>query len=664
MKGGIFLFIILIVSCFAALAGDEESCINYAPRVQLSSDFSFTNNCVGSAGNIDAVRQNGSKRINVSDFDLEDFHGLVILVDFMDRQFMMDDPKSYFEGLFNTENLDAYEDPLQGNMNIQGSVYDYFSDMSNGSFRPIMDVYGPYRAPYYSMQVRGKENELVKSILANLANNTNDDLNFGNYDRNHDGYVDEIMIILAGYNSSYDGNNAGYWWTCYWNIDAGYWPRCDNLAINKIVATTELHGFEAYPSTVSAVEIEGACLAISHMLGFPIINGVTNCGLWDVLAGVTLQGYSLVERYALGWADVSEITETGTYTLDPVSDSGKGYILRTPVDNEFFLIENRQRTGWDHNLPGHGMIITRVDSVDMGAWPNINGNCFEILCAGNEQNDYSGKASVPFPGTSGNLLITNETAPNLLTKNGRRNKFVIIGIKESHGVITFDVAEDTAIHHLVEDFEMMPITSSSNGTNVTGNFASWTFNKSEVCTPDGDMCNGLQSVKMKLPSQFYSESPIYFNSIIASFIAFNASSTTAKYTLELSVDRGASWIKAEPESGIEVPAKSQKKCCWYLGLNKEQPVQFRVAQVAGNRNVSTYIDDFTIYYSGEAGGAIDILKGDVNGDNEVNVADVDAIISIILGFSIESNDFNRADLNDDGEVNISDVNAVIAIILN
>ena len=53
------------------------------------------------------------------------------------------------------------------------------------------------------------------------------------------------------------------------------------------------------------------------------------------------------------------------------------------------------------------------------------------------------------------------------------------------------------------------------------------------------------------------------------------------------------------------------------------------------------------------------LKGDVNGDEEVNIADVNAIIKMILG-TPEDN----GDVNNDGEVNISDVNAVIAIILS
>ena len=55
-----------------------------------------------------------------------------------------------------------------------------------------------------------------------------------------------------------------------------------------------------------------------------------------------------------------------------------------------------------------------------------------------------------------------------------------------------------------------------------------------------------------------------------------------------------------------------------------------------------------------------IVVGDVNGDGEVNIADVNAVIDFILsGGSSDS-----ADVNGDGEVNIADVNAVIDIILS
>ena len=51
---------------------------------------------------------------------------------------------------------------------------------------------------------------------------------------------------------------------------------------------------------------------------------------------------------------------------------------------------------------------------------------------------------------------------------------------------------------------------------------------------------------------------------------------------------------------------------------------------------------------------------DVNKDGEVNIADINAVIDMIL--SGDSNE--NGDTNKDGEVNIADINAVIDMILS
>ena len=55
-----------------------------------------------------------------------------------------------------------------------------------------------------------------------------------------------------------------------------------------------------------------------------------------------------------------------------------------------------------------------------------------------------------------------------------------------------------------------------------------------------------------------------------------------------------------------------------------------------------------------------ILKGDVNGDGEVNIADINAVIDMILSGRSDTS----GDVNGDGEVNIADINAVVDLILS
>ena len=57
-------------------------------------------------------------------------------------------------------------------------------------------------------------------------------------------------------------------------------------------------------------------------------------------------------------------------------------------------------------------------------------------------------------------------------------------------------------------------------------------------------------------------------------------------------------------------------------------------------------------------------KGDVNGDGEVTIADVNALLQIILGADADEATMIRADVNEDGEIGLADVNEVINIILH
>ena len=56
-------------------------------------------------------------------------------------------------------------------------------------------------------------------------------------------------------------------------------------------------------------------------------------------------------------------------------------------------------------------------------------------------------------------------------------------------------------------------------------------------------------------------------------------------------------------------------------------------------------------------------KGDVNGDGQVNVADVTALVNIVLGKDTTPHDTATVDVNGDGQVNVADVTALVNLIL-
>ena len=628
--------------------------------------------------------------VDLSNFDLENFRGLVILIDFSNKQFAMENPREFYTTMFSKENLTGFHDPITNrDVSCPGSVRDYFNDQSNGAFKPPFDVFGPYRACYGqngANQARTNQcQSLASTIFTNALKAANDSVDFTKYDNNDDGKIDMVYFLVAGYSSSYSGNNAGYLWPHASSLSWTY-NSYDGKRIDRYASSTELYGFESTPSTVTVEGIGTVAHEFSHVLGLPDFYDTDyeegggqshHPEGWDVMAGGgdynygrSPVGYTFYERYALGWAEPREITEAGSYTLNPVNTSREGYILRTPVENEFFTIENRQKTGWDAYLPGHGMIVTRVDSTNVSIWSNNKVNCnpehnyFEMLRAGNTTS--GDLPSDPFPGTTGNVMITNETSPNLTTWEGYANPFNLIGISEQNGIITFNVIEDGTIQSLVEDFESMPVSTGTTDKDVEGAFATWTFNKSGVRAPGEDKANDENSVMMKLPSLFYSTTPIYYNIYMASLTVFNSSSTIAKFSLEYSVEDDAEgnpvWVtakSAKDDDVAEVSSKTTRTVYWKLDLNNTQGAKFRIYMRAGNKNTATYVDDFTLYYTGEEGAPVGNNPNDVNGDGEVTVADINAVIDCILSSSF----IKSRDVNGDGEITVADINMIINAII-
>ena len=146
--------------------------------------------------------------------------------------------------------------------------------------------------------------------------------------------------------------------------------------------------------------------------------------------------------------------------------------------------------------------------------------------------------------------------------------------------------------------------------------------------------------------------------------------------------------KAEPEV-MPIEEVSQDMIHWYLGFEEveiiEEDSKFYMKDETGqiqlfdkfNITITPggpyYIEGFLTVYKGELelypiliddGGGDCGTKGDVNGDNEINIADINALIDIILGGSADDCTMWRADFNGDVEVNIADINALIDYILN
>lgn len=451
-------------------------------------------------------------------YDYSEFRGLVILVEYNDCPFRYDDYADIMEEMINADDYTGNSRTnfnYGGQVRCTGSLRDYYRDNSDGLFVPTFDVVGPVQVNRSQYYVNSTNN--ATQLMIDACTAAEELVDFSEYDVDCNGVVDMIYFVFSGLASYIQGNDSRLLWPHQYDISYDRSVYKDDVKLGRYACSTELFG----TSDWSVLEGIGTiCHEFSHVLGLPDFYDTDNkyrsggeCvnpDEWSVMSGGnnlnygrTPCGFSLFERYALGFATPQVISEEGTFSLENLQESNTGYRLNTPVKKESFFIENRQKTKWDAALPGHGMLIFRVDSTNASAWGSnwVNDNpshpYYELLRAGGvKSNEYSASAAVgsdPFPGTSRKTVIDNTTSPSLKTWAGKPNDLGFRDIKENGGVITFDVYDVNVLTSIsfesdtyqlsvgsslqlttVRDPESAPYTLSFSSDNVA------------VATVDGD----------------------------------------------------------------------------------------------------------------------------------------------------------------------------------
>lgn len=324
-------------------------------------------------------------------------------------------------------------------------------------------------------------------------------------------------------------------------------------------------------------------------------------------------------------------------------------MMQSPNEAEYFLFENRQHGKWDAALPGHGMVITRVDLSNQRAWWNndVNSdpshNYYEIIRASGAD-----AADVPFPGNHNVTYINSSSDPALLPWTGEACPLALNNISEDNSVITFNVVNDVPPLTIVEDFEQMPASLPANATNVRGNFATWNFPKANVVEH-----NGGHAASLQMPAAITMNSDINVQPIKLSLEATNTASTVSKLQLFYSVDQGATWNSIGTEN---VTASSSETVTWRINLDK-QPMRFRINRTSGSKSVNLIIDNITIHYFDNDAP----MPGDVNGDHQVTAADITALYDYLLNNA--STHLINGDQDKNGSITAADVTAVYSILL-
>lgn len=596
--------------------------------------------------------------------DYSQFRGLIILINFNDRQFLMDDPNDFYDKLCNTENYSGF----YHNGRFQrctGSVRDYYYDNSMGQFDPDFDIVGPVNLDYSCYEGNDKAREIFKASLDAV----DDQVDFSLYDADNDGEIDMVFFMVAGYSSSYSGNNDGYLWPhMSYLIDwwSGWPPQpyvYDGKTMGTYASSCEIYGWESQGTTMPNA-IGTICHEFGHVLGLPDLydtdysssGGESNHpGSWDVMAGGSGNnygrnpvGYSLWERWELGFTDTPAELSLGAQSLTAVDVSNTGYMMQSPNENEFFLFENRQPGKWDSALPGHGLVITRVDYSNEQAWWNNEVNCnpahnyYELIHASG-----SSASGVPFPGQNNVNYINSSSDPGLVTWAGEACQYALNNIAENNNVISFNVVADVPPLTLIEDFDQIPTQLPANSVNVQGNFATWNFPKSNVVE-----YNGTHVASLQMPGGIAMNSDIDVQPIKISINANNTSSTASKIQLYCSTDKGATWNSI----GIAtVGANTEDIITWRTNLDQKSPVRFKINRTSGAKNVDLIIDNFTIYYFDSA------TPGDVNGDGSVTSVDVTALYNYLLDG--DSSAIENGDQDGDGKITAGDITVIYNILL-
>lgn len=393
--------------------------------------------------------------------------GLVVLVDFKNKKFADGHDLEYYKNVINGKD---FSDEEEGYV---GSVRDYFLAQSNGQFELDFDVVGPVtmskNSGYYGNDGAYQKDEKVYEMIKEACDGIQDKVNLKDYDWDGDGEADQVFFLYAGLGQASGGSPGTIW---PHESELRYWP-CGVLSystgkINTYACANELQPETQGSSRYISAGIGTICHEFSHCLGFADMYDTTGGGgygmsVFDVMDQGSYNGngfvpcnYTAFERIYAGWVEPIELIDPATVKdMKSVSDYGRPFIMYNYKNtNEYFLLENRQNTGWDEGLYGsNGLLIVHVNYVP-SRWANnsVNSSAEKIQCCtvvnadgSRENTQYSLQGDLyPYEvkGVTMNDEFTDysEPAAKLYNKNSDNSYALgipITKIKRSKGSVSF-----------------------------------------------------------------------------------------------------------------------------------------------------------------------------------------------------------------------------------
>ena len=431
--------------------------------------------------------------------------GIIILVNFSNVSFESENNNALYQRIANEANFSSG--------NFKGSMYDYFYAQSDGKFQLTFDVVGPFtisntQSYYGSNDSQGNDKHPAEMVIEALKK-ADSSVNFADYDWDGDGEVDQVYVIYAGKGEA-DGGASTTIWPHEWQLSsAAYYgdgtgaQTLDGVKIDTYACGGELNG-----QSGSIAGIGTMCHEFSHCLGYPDFydtdySGGQGMGYWDLMDsgsynddGYRPAGYTSYERWVAGWRTPVELSTTTQVSNMPAlasTDAASYIIYNKGNNNEYFLLENRQKQGWDADIPGAGLLILHVD-YSASSWNNNTPNDdpshqrMTWIAADNQYQyttyqgtkyyTFDGMANDPFPyGRVNAFNSTTTPAAKFFNKNSNNTYYLDSSVENitqnSDGTVSFkfqaesNVATPTFSPKAGRYAEAQSVTISCETANAT-----------------------------------------------------------------------------------------------------------------------------------------------------------------------------------------------------
>ncbi len=369
-----------------------------------------------------------------------DRRGLCLIVDFTDQRSTItpDEINNYC----NQTGYNGF-----GN---NGSVHDYFYDVSDGELNYTLfvpDSYYTLSHPKSYYDSPSQDNGLVgrEVVLEALNHLESQGYDFSRLDGDGDGFIDTINLFYAG------TADAGW--------GKGLWPHSWTIQF-------EADGVSAYKYQITNLGDQLALATFIHENGHALCNwpdlydydyDSSGVGRWCVMAsssGTRGARFNPVEpngyfKNIAGWTMTRNLSSNQTGTVR--AGINEIYQIQHPVNKEeSFVIENRNRSGRDQELPGSGLAIWHVDETlgDRDSQQNTYAQHYVvslIQADGNLdlENDVNG-------GDEGDLFSSPyypnwsaQTLPNSNWWDGRDSGVSVSSISAPGNTMTFNFQQTT-----------------------------------------------------------------------------------------------------------------------------------------------------------------------------------------------------------------------------